>query len=63
MDVYWNIFTMHGPMNVKFPNNTSKWLMEFNLAFKGLILAHIRRNINVYEFRDSVFFLIRLVFR
>jgi hypothetical protein len=24
-------------MNVKFPNNTSKWQMEFNSAFKGLI--------------------------
>jgi hypothetical protein len=23
-------------MNVKFPNNTSKWQMEFNSAFKGL---------------------------
>jgi hypothetical protein len=34
--VYWNIFTMHGPMNVKFPNNTSKWQMGFNSAFKGL---------------------------
>jgi hypothetical protein len=37
MDIYWNIFTMHLPMNVKFPNNTSKWQMEFNSAFKGLI--------------------------
>jgi hypothetical protein len=27
---------MHGPMNVKSPNNTSKWQMEFNSAFKGL---------------------------
>jgi hypothetical protein len=36
MDIYWNIFTMHGPMNVKFPNNTSKWQMEFNSEFKGL---------------------------
>jgi hypothetical protein len=36
MDIYWNIFTMQGPMNVKFPNNTSKWQMEFNSAFKGL---------------------------
>jgi hypothetical protein len=27
---------MHGPLNVKFPNNTSKWQMEFNSAFKGL---------------------------
>jgi hypothetical protein len=23
-------------MNVKFPNNTNKWQMEFNSAFKGL---------------------------
>jgi hypothetical protein len=38
MDIYWNILTMHGPMNVKFPNNTSKWEMEFNSAFKGLML-------------------------
>jgi hypothetical protein len=38
MDIYWNMFTMHGPMNVKFLNNTSKWQMEFNSAFKGLIV-------------------------
>jgi hypothetical protein len=41
MDIYWNIFTMHGPMNVKFPNNTSKWQMEFNSAFKGLMWSII----------------------
>jgi hypothetical protein len=28
---------MHGPINVKFPNNISKWHMGFNSAFKGLI--------------------------
>jgi hypothetical protein len=28
---------MHGPINVKFPNNISKWQMGFNSAFKGLI--------------------------
>jgi hypothetical protein len=28
---------MHGPMNGKSPNNTSKWQMGFNSAFKGLI--------------------------
>jgi hypothetical protein len=28
---------MHGTMNVKSPNNTSKWQMGFNSAFKGLI--------------------------
>jgi hypothetical protein len=35
--VYWNILTMHGPINVKSPNNASKWQMGFNSAFKGLI--------------------------
>jgi hypothetical protein len=34
--VYWNILTMHGPINVYSPNNTSKWQMGFNSAFKGL---------------------------
>jgi hypothetical protein len=34
--VYWNILKMHGPIKVKSPNNTSKWQMEFNSAFKGL---------------------------
>jgi hypothetical protein len=34
--VYWNILTMHGPINVKSPNNTSNWQMGFNSAFKGL---------------------------
>ena len=28
---------MHVPTNVKSPNNTSKWQMGFNSAFKGLI--------------------------
>jgi len=27
---------MHRPINVKSPNNTSKWQMGFNSAFKGL---------------------------
>ena len=27
---------MHRPINVKSPDNTSKWQMEFNSAFKGL---------------------------
>jgi hypothetical protein len=37
--VYWNILTMHGPINVKSPNNTSKWQMGFNSAFKRLMSA------------------------
>jgi hypothetical protein len=39
LDIYWNILTMHGPINVKPPNNTSKWQMGFNSASKGLILT------------------------
>jgi hypothetical protein len=27
---------MHGPINVKSPNNTSKWQMGFSSAFKWL---------------------------
>jgi hypothetical protein len=27
---------MHGAINVKSPNNISKWQMGFNSAFKGL---------------------------
>jgi hypothetical protein len=30
---------MHGPINVKSPNNINKWQMGFNSAFEGLILA------------------------
>jgi hypothetical protein len=29
---------MHGPINVKSPNNASKWQMGFNSASKGLKL-------------------------
>jgi hypothetical protein len=35
--LYWNILTMHGHINFKSPNNTNKWQMGFNSAFKGLI--------------------------
>jgi hypothetical protein len=28
---------MHGPINVKSPNNISKWQMGFDSAFKGLM--------------------------
>jgi hypothetical protein len=28
---------MHGPINVKSPNNISKWHLGFNSAFKGII--------------------------
>jgi hypothetical protein len=31
---------MHAPINVKSPNNTSKWQMGFNSAFKGLMFLY-----------------------
>jgi len=37
LNIYWNILTMHGPINVKSLNNISEWQMGFNSAFKGLI--------------------------
>jgi hypothetical protein len=40
LDIYWNILTMHGPINVKSPNNISKWEMGFMSAFKGLRLRN-----------------------
>jgi hypothetical protein len=30
---------MYGPINVKSPNNASKWQMGFSSAFKGLTLV------------------------
>jgi hypothetical protein len=50
MDIYWNIFTMHGPMNLKFPNNTSKRQMGFNSAFKGLIMTKIQIKFFEYDY-------------
>jgi hypothetical protein len=50
MDIYWNIFTMHGPMNVKFPNNTSKLQMEFNSAFKGLRCMGTIHSVKIFDF-------------
>jgi hypothetical protein len=41
---------MHGPINVKSPNNISKWQMEFNSAFKGLnSKSLLLLNDNVYS--------------
>jgi hypothetical protein len=41
---------MHGPINVKSPNNTSKWQIGFNSAFKGLILIFRRKwNVGVMD--------------
>jgi hypothetical protein len=34
---------MHGAINVKSPNNISKWQVGFNSAFKGLILTQLKK--------------------
>jgi hypothetical protein len=36
---------MHGPINVKSPNNISKWQMGFNSAFEGLMSPAIVKRI------------------
>jgi hypothetical protein len=43
---------MHGFINVKSPNNTSKWQMVFNSAFKGLTRI-IKPNNSVFELTTS----------
>jgi hypothetical protein len=39
---------MHLPINVKSPNNISKWHMGFNSAFKGLNCLHDIPESNLY---------------
>jgi hypothetical protein len=47
---------MHLPINVKSPNNISKWQMRFNSAFKGLMLREIMlKNKNNFEIIHSSF--------
>jgi hypothetical protein len=42
---------MHGLINVKSPNNTSKWQMGFNSAFKDIrAAAELARTISVASF-------------
>jgi hypothetical protein len=45
LDIYWNILTMHGPINVKSPTKSSKWQMGFNSAFKGLKIPSVHYSI------------------
>jgi len=40
---------MHGPINVKSPNNISKWQMGFNSAFKGLIKMRNYLEMNTFS--------------
>jgi hypothetical protein len=45
---------MHGPINVKSPNNISKWQMGFNSAFKGLTsLMIIRMKVGYISAADT----------
>jgi len=53
---------MHGPINVKSPNNTSKWQMRFNLAFKGLILVFYSVNITMCVTELQYYFFFTLHF-
>jgi len=47
---------MHVPINVKSPNNTSKWQMGFNSAFKGLTFAKALRT-NKQQKRPGKFYI------
>ena len=38
--IFLDTLTMHGPINVKSPNNISKWQMGFNSVFKELIRVY-----------------------
>jgi hypothetical protein len=37
---------MHVPIDIKSPNNISKWQMGFNMAFKGLISSAFGVNLD-----------------
>jgi hypothetical protein len=45
-----DILTMHLPINVKSPNNISKWQVGFNSAFKGLTMLclYLRQYILIF---------------
>jgi hypothetical protein len=40
---------MHVPINVKFPNNISKWQMGFNSAFKELSREYLVARLPSHE--------------
>jgi hypothetical protein len=52
---------MHGAINVKSPNNTSKWQMEFNLAFKGLISCTVHGYLPTAEHKYSLMHYTKLI--
>jgi hypothetical protein len=41
---------MHVPINIKSPNNISKWHMGFNSAFKGLKNVFVQHIENAVKF-------------
>jgi hypothetical protein len=44
---------MHGHINVKSPNNISKWQMGFNSAFKGLMTYFLNQLPITFQFGRS----------
>ena len=46
---------MHGPINVKSPNNISEWQMGFNSAFKGLMTYPVYTHIKSKYSKPSPF--------
>jgi hypothetical protein len=52
---------MHGPMNVKSPNNTIKWQMGFNSAFKGLNKIYCT-TVHIIWYRVFLIFVLFYVF-
>jgi hypothetical protein len=45
---------MHVPIDVKSPNNTSKWQMGFNSAFTVINQKHLRRAIKMLPAHSSI---------
>jgi hypothetical protein len=45
---------MHGPINVKSPNNISKWQVGFNSALKGLIYGVPSKCLETLTYRHGV---------
>jgi hypothetical protein len=59
LDICWNILTMHGPINVKSGNNTSKWQMGFSSAFKWLSTAVLIRILESNERNNTLKFILQ----
>jgi hypothetical protein len=45
---------MHGPINVKSPNNISTWQMGFNSAFKGLMTSYHLKKSRIMQYNGTL---------